>query len=148
MVRIELQVDKSAVYDEVAKTTSWLGAKLTDADEGAYERIYTKDEDQEMLERFWSEACTAATGAFKHYLVEVGWSDGKYCVALDVASGFDSALKDTINAELFSFFVMLITGKWCKLAAKGEAESYAASAVATMEDMLRNIYWRKRPERP
>jgi hypothetical protein len=50
MIDIILTVNKEKVYEEVAKTTSYTGAKMDD--ELAYDRIFTTDEDKSMLERF------------------------------------------------------------------------------------------------
>ena len=52
---IVFQIQKDTVYNEVAKTTSYTGAKM-EGDEGAYDRIFTTDEDKIMLERFWNES--------------------------------------------------------------------------------------------
>ena len=49
-----LTTDKNDVYEEVAKTTSYAGAKTDDAT--AYDKIFTTDADKEMLERFWQES--------------------------------------------------------------------------------------------
>ena len=50
MTDIALTVNKESVYEEVAQTTSYTGAKMND--ELAYNRIFTTDEDKSMLERF------------------------------------------------------------------------------------------------
>ena len=43
-MEITLKVNKEAVYDEVAKTTEYTGAKMTD--EQAYDLIATTEEDK------------------------------------------------------------------------------------------------------
>lgn len=70
MKEIELSVNKANVYTEVAKTTAYTGSKMQD-DKEAYSRIFATDEDREMLERFWVEACNGATELLKQFIVTV-----------------------------------------------------------------------------
>lgn len=60
-------VTMKEVYEEVAQTTSYTGSKM-DGDANAYERIFTTDEDQSQLKRFWDESCIAFCEAMKKYL--------------------------------------------------------------------------------
>ena len=82
MNNITLTVNKAYVYDEVAKTTAYTGAKMKD-DADAYDRIFTTDEDRMMLERFWVEACNGATEEFKQFIVNVSDQPESHGVELD-----------------------------------------------------------------
>lgn len=154
MVNITLSVNKAYVYDEVAKTTAYAGVKMQ-GDESAYERIFTTDEDRMMLERFWAEACSATTEQLKQFIVEVSShpeSHGielgnNYEVELELSSSFDTTLTDSISSSLFSFFVSYIISKWYKFTNKGEADGYTLEATGMMDDVMRKIYYRKKPRR-
>lgn len=154
MKNIELKINKASVYDEVAKTTSYTGVKMQ-GDESAYDRIFTTDADREMLERFWVEACNGATEQFKPFLVSVTdqpMSHGvelekDYEVNLELSSSFDESLKGSIETSLFSYFVAMIVSKWYKFTNKGESESYGTDAVGAIDDVMRKIYYRKKPTR-
>lgn len=151
---ITLQVNKANVYDEVAKTTSYVGVKMKD-DETAYDRIFTTDDDRMMLERFWVEACNAATEEFKPFIISVSEQpeshgvelERNYQVELELSGSFDTRLQGSIETSLFSFFVASIVAKWCKFANKAETESYAKDATAAMLDVHSKIYYRKKPQR-
>lgn len=146
MTDVTLAVDKNKVYDEVAKTTSYTGAKMQ-GDDKAYERIFTTDEDQQMLERFWTEASNAATEQLKPFL-EINLSDlSCYKVQLELSSSFETQLQASIETSLFSFFVSVIVGKWYKFTNKSEAESYTNEAVGMIEDVMQKIYFKKKPKR-
>ena len=146
MTDVTLAVDKNKVYDEVAKTTSYTGAKMQ-GDDKAYERIFTTDEDQQMLERFWTEASNAATEQLKQFL-EINLSDSScYKVQLELSSSFETQLQASIETSLFSFFVSVIVGKWYKFTNKSEAESYTNEAVGMIEDVMQKIYFKKKPKR-
>jgi hypothetical protein len=154
MIDVNLQVNKSYVYDEVAKTTSYTGAKMQ-GDEGAYLRIFTTDDDRQMLERFWAEACSSATELLKPFIVSVSAQPvshtvnlgNNYDVTLQLSTAFDTSLSDSINSSLFSFFVSYITGKWYKFTNKAEANDYIAEAESALEDIKKKIYYRKKPTR-
>lgn len=154
MIEVTLTVSKQRVYDEVAKTTSYTGAKMQ-GDDSAYDRIFTTDSDRSMLERFWTEACNAATEQFKKFIVEVSDnSEGSmidlsrdYVVKLELSSSYDDNLTESIQAILFSFFVSVIVGKWFRFTNKAEADNYIADAVGMMNDVMAKIYYRKKPVR-
>ena len=59
-----LTVNKADVLKEVNKTTGYIGTKMEE-DKAAYGRIATTEENEEILDRLWDEACTAATDVFK-----------------------------------------------------------------------------------
>lgn len=154
MNTISLSINKVRVYDEVAKTTSYVGAKMTE-DEGAYSRIFTTDDDRMMLERFWVEACSAATETFKPFIVTVSDQpeshgvelERDYDITLELSSAFDVRLKDSIETSLFSFFVASIVSKWCKFTNKADAEGYGNDADNAILDIESKIYYRKKPTR-
>lgn len=154
MIEVTLTVNKAQVYDEVAKTTSYTGVKMQ-GDESAYDRIFTTDDDRMMLERFWVEACNAATEQFKPFLKSVneqveGLSvdlSRNYEVELELSSSYDASLTGSIKTSLFSFFVSLIVSKWFKFTNKDEAESYGVDASSMMGDVMRKVYYKKKPTR-
>lgn len=154
MIEVTLTVSKQRVYDEVAKTTSYAGAKMQ-GDDSAYDRIFTTDSDRSMLERFWTEACNAATEQLKKFIVEVSDnSEGNtidlsrdYVVKLELSSSYDNNLTESVQASLFSFFVSVIVAKWYKFTNKEEIESYGADALGMMNDVMGKIFYRKKPTR-
>lgn len=146
MIAITLTVDKKGVYREVAKTTSYTGAKMDDAN--AYDRIFTTDENSEMLERFWQESRIAACNSLKRFLQSETEADGVYSLALELSGSYNEALTESMQRSLFSFFVMNITAKWYTLANKNEAEGYASEAATYMEDIRRKCFYKKSPTRP
>lgn len=154
MINVKLSINKASVYEEVAKTTSYTGAKM-EGDEKAYERIFTTDDDRLMLERFWTEASNAATEQLKPFIVSVSeHTEGhgvamerNYDVELELSNSFDTALRGSIETSMFSFFVATIVSKWYKFTNKQETESYASDAGGMMDDVMRKIYYKKKPKR-
>ncbi len=154
MNNVDITINKSFVYDEVAKTTSYAGSKLL-GDERAYQRIFTTDDDQMMLERFWAEACNAATGLFKPFVTSVSSNppshgialSNNYEVKLQLPDRYDTSLSDSVESSLFSYFVSYIVGKWYKFTNKAEADALLQEATNLLEDVKRKIYYRKKPTR-
>ncbi|MCM1079097.1 MAG: hypothetical protein NC344_05650 [Bacteroidales bacterium] len=147
MINVTLRVEKEKVYEEVAKTTSYTGKKMDDED--GYDRVFTTDEDQEMLERFWNESKNTICNALKKvFLDEVETEQGEFRLQLDLSSSFDENLTTTMQSSLFSFFVMNITAKWYTLANKKEATEYATEAATYVDDIKRKAFFKRRPERP
>ena len=114
-----LKVSKAKVYEEVAKTTEYTGAKMDDAN--AYEKKSTTDEDRIMLERFWDESKNTICNSMKKVLVSEREAEGEYILTLSLSSAFDESLKESMERSLFSYFVMNITAKWYTFANKSEA---------------------------
>lgn len=141
-----MRVNKEMVYEEVAKTTSYTGAKMDDVT--AYERIFTTDEDKAMLERFWNESKNAIAGSLKKFLESETEMDGTYMLTLELSASFDDSLLESMERSLFSFFVMNITAKWYTFTNKNEATDYATGAATNLEDIMRKAFFKKKPRRP
>ncbi len=145
-MEITLKVNKETVYDEVAKTTEYTGAKMDD--EHAYEVISTTDEDKAMLERFWNECKNMVCNSLKKVLVSEVEAEGEYSLTLGLSTAFDESLTESMQRSLFSFFVMNITAKWYTFANKSEATGYATEAATYIEDIMRKAFFKKKPTRP
>ncbi len=146
MTAVTLTIDKEQVYEEVAKTTSYTGAKMDD--ETAYERIFTTDEDKTMLERFWNESKNMVSNSLKKLLVSETETDGTYSLELGLSNLFEEALTESMQRCLFSFFVMNITAKWYTFTNKQEATAYATEAATYIDELMRKAFFKKMPTRP
>lgn len=146
MIKTALTINKEAVYNEVAKTTSYTGDKMDD--ETAYDRIFTTDEDKTMLERFWDESKNTIANSLKRILLNEQEKDGTYTLLLGLSSSFDEALTNSMQRSLFSFFVMNITAKWYTFTNKDEVSGYAAESVTYIDDIMRKAFYKKKPIRP
>lgn len=163
---VTLTVQKYYVYGDVQMYSSYSGAKLTDQDTSAYNRIRSTDDDRQLLERFWMEACNGATDQLRPFLIRLIRTTNdpsteptgtpqrtmdladNYSVELDLSTGFDvTALRDSVEGSLHTYFVNYIISRWYQFANKDEAEKYGTNAAAAMDDVMRKIYSRKKPVR-
>lgn len=151
METIQFIINKLKVYDEVAKTTSYIGSRM---EEGAYLRIFTTDEDRTMLERFWIESADTANEQLKRYIMDVNDNESgeydlanDYQVTLEVSSRYDTAFTNSISNSLFNYFVNNILCKWFFITNKEEASAYATNATAMMDDVKRKLAYKRKPTR-
>lgn len=144
---MDLKINKEEVYQEVAKTTTYVASKMDDPT--AYERIFTTEESKEMLERFWNESKNMVSNSLKKVFdTENETIAGEYTLRLNVSAAFDDNQIESIERSLFSFFVMNITAKWYTITNKSEAVGYAKEAATYIEEIMRKIYFKKKPTRP
>ena len=147
MREITITIDKEEVYEEVAQTTSYTGAKMEN-DEKAYDRIFTTEADRSQLERFWNESCVAVCEALKEFVQEEQSERDGFTLSLALSSSFDPALEPAMRKELFSFFVTNIVCKWYVFTNKKEAGDFATAAATMLDGVKRKAYHRRKPTRP
>ena len=157
MIEITIKAIKADVLNEVARTTAYEGKKASD--EGAYERIFTTEEDRSMLQRFWDEAASSMTESLKRFVTSVDdsytTSDGggtsetlpAYVANLSVSSSYDTALTSSVEKSLFSYFVNAIVSKWNNFVKADGVARYEQEANDNMTDILSKLFYKKKPTR-
>lgn len=144
-MNVTLNIGRTSVLDSVAMATSYTGKKMTD-DEGAYERMFTTDSDRELLADYWGEAADIATEQLMPFSPVLASGDN-YNVTLTVSASWDSNLQGSCQNGLKAYFVAYILSRWYRLTNKNEAEQYGAEADAKLEDVMRKLYYKKKPTR-
>lgn len=151
---VTFNIKKAYVYDEVSKLTSYIGAKtITDTGLG-YDRVFTTDDDRELLERFWREACISIEDEFKNFITSVTSLDIQsfdlteiWSATLSMPSNYDTLLDKTINDLLVSYCINSITAKWLMITSKDDASTYMDIANQDGLEIKRLLYNRKKPVR-
>ena len=153
---VTLSVTKSAVMNEVAKQTSYIGAKTVTPDGGnAYDQVFTTNDDYAMLERYWREAVDAVTGNLRKFIKTVSAmpasqsvdSEEVFQIVLSMPARYDDNQTGTVNTALFSYFTHLITSKWLAVVHKEDAAYYEKIATEKMREILLKIYYKKPAKR-
>lgn len=159
MNKVTITVNKANVYDEVAKTTAYVGAKKITQDGSqdtqAYSRLFAKDDDRIMLERFWLEAANKAADLLKPFVTDMATLNithgfrlaDNFQATLNMPARFDTNLTAAIQGDLYSFFVSFILASWIALADTKAAESYSADAAAALLGAKTKLYYRMPPKR-
>lgn len=152
---ITIKIKKAEVYDEIAKLSGYVGAK-TIGDTGLnYDRVFTTDDDREMLERFWREATDSITSEYRRLVTyvtspvvsqEIDMNE-IYSIYLSVPSNFNEMLTASIESMLRSYCINLITAKWFLITNKNEAEYYMAEAQNNAVMAKNKLFNRMKPIR-
>ena len=143
-----LTITKSDVYEEVAKTTAYIGAKnkLEDG-KSAFDQVFVTDADLTMIERFFNESLDALRNVLKRFISGGSGVDGTITWQLEMPSRFDDNLLSSINSSANSFLVNSIIGKWCEITANDKVKEYADNAAALLLDIKEKAFFKKKPTR-
>lgn len=143
-----LTIKKSDVYEEVTKTTAYIGAKnkLEDG-KSAFDQVFVTDADLTMIERFFNESLDALRNVLKRFISGGSEVDGTITWQLEMPSRFDDNLLSSINSSANSFLVNRIIGKWCEITANDKVKEYADNAAALLLDIKDKAFFKKKPTR-
>ena len=143
-----ITIKRSDVYEEVAKTTAYIGAKnkLEDG-KSAFDQVFVTDADLTMIERFFNESLDALRNVLKRFISGGSGVDGTITWQLEMPSRFDDNLLESIKSSANSFLVNSIIGKWCEIAANDKVKEYADNAAALLLDIKEKAFFKKKPTR-
>ena len=143
-----LTIKKSDVYEEVAKTTAYIGAKnkLEDG-KSEFDQVFVTDADLTMIERFFNESLDALRNVLKRFISGGSGVGGTITWQLEMPSRFDDNLLSSINSSVNSFLVNSIIGKWCEITANDKVKEYADNAAALLFDIKEKAFFKKKPTR-
>lgn len=145
---VYIDVDKSDIYDEIARTSAYMGAKsVKEKGEGAYEQVAVEETDKAMLDRFYDEAMGMLLNLLKRFDVGSETAGAVTGVHFDVPDRFDSNLETAIASEVRSFFVNHVLSKWCELTDKQSSKEYADNATAKLLEIKDNVFHKTKPTR-
>jgi hypothetical protein len=148
MADFTLTIKKNDIYEEVAKTTAYIGKKATIEDgKSAFDQIFVTEADLAMIERFFNESLDALRNVLKRFISGGSEVDGTITWELEMPSRFDGNLLSSINSSANSFLVNSIIGKWCEIAANDKVKEYADNAAALLLDIKDKAFYKKKPTR-
>ena len=148
MADLVITIKRSDVYEEVAKTTAYIGAKNKLEDrKSAFDQVFVTDADLTMIERFFNESLDALRNVLKRFISGGSGVDGTITWQLEMPSRFDDNLLSSINSSVNSFLVNSIIGKWCEITANDKVKEYADNAAALLLDIKEKAFFKKKPTR-
>lgn len=147
MGTIIINISRIDVFNDVAKTASYTGAKMV-GDDDAYERISITDQNMELFNSYWNVAVSLLCDNLKEMIQTITHTSERLTISLNVSNSFDISLVSSINASIKAFFVEIILGKWFEITNKQEFQARYNSGVEMLTDALRKLYYRKAPTRP
>ena len=146
---IRISINKDKVYEEVAKTTAYIGGKSLDANgKSLYDQVFVTDADKEMLEGYWNAAIGDVSVALDSVLAfENSDSGEEETFGLRVSNLFKESLTKTMKSSIFSYVVNKIVAGWCSVVAPDKVEYYELISKTHLAKIGGIIYSRKRPTR-
>lgn len=143
-----LTIKKNDIYEEVAKTTAYIGKKTTVEDgKSAFDQIFVTEADLAMIDRFFGESLDALRNVLKRFISGGSGADGTISWNLDMPSRFDDNLLSSINSSANSFIVNSIIRKWCEITANDKVKEYADNAAALLLDIKEKAFYKNKPTR-
>lgn len=148
MANFTLTITKSNIYEEVEKTTAYIGAKnkLEDG-KSAFDQVFVTDADLTMIDRFFNESLDSLINVLKRFISGVSVADVTITWQLEMPSRFDDNLLESIKSSANSFLVNSIIGKWCEITANDKVKEYADNAAALLLDIKDKAFFKKKPTR-
>lgn len=148
MANFTLTITKSNIYEDVAKTTAYIGAKnkLEDG-KSAFDQVFVTDADLTMIDRFFNESLDSLRNVLKRFISGVSVADVTITWQLEMPSRFDDNLLESIKSSANSFLVNSIIGKWCEITANDKVKVYADNAAALLLDIKDKAFFKKKPTR-
>ena len=148
MANFTLTITKSDIYEEVAKTTAYIGAKnkLEDG-KSAFDQVFVTDADLTMIDRFFNESLDSLRNVLKRFISGGSGVYGTITWQLEMPSRFDDNLLESIKSSANSFLVNSIIGKCCEITANDKVKEYADNAAALLLDIKDKAFFKKKPTR-
>lgn len=157
---VEIKVFRKSVYDEVEKTLEYIAAKR--AGEGkSFDHARLSEASQEMLERFWQEACGMMHVVFADYLInedvlksepdpddeEAQDVELGYMWKLNMPSNYDAQRNGHVEQMVYLSAVYHIVHEWLKIVAEDKDEGYEDKVSACADAIVGDLHYRVRPKR-
>lgn len=148
MQEIKLEINKGDVYEEVAKSTAYIGSKtFDDSGKNRFEQVFVTDADRVMLERFWQGAISSLQPVFGGILRDITASEEGILFVLKVTDNYPMVFEDSLKSSTIEYIENKILTEWCAVSAKGETEKYVNESGALLMQINNLIHKRCRPTR-
>lgn len=146
-----ITISKDSVYEEVAKTTAYIGAKAVDANgKNLYDQVFVTEADKAMLEGYWSDSIKTLVIALQENVgkvSEAGDEEGNVRIVLGMPGNWNENLRQALAESCKQYAVNKILADWCTISHKDTAETYTAKATEQLREAGNLLYARKRPTR-
>lgn len=139
---MELTIDKSQVYDDVAMNVSIVGRSINDANGNSlYDKVRIQDRDMDILSLFWSDAFGVLLEKLGNFITSS--TDGKIVLADD--RRMNEAALSNLKAVITDYLVYSITADWMKLKAVEYVPVYEGKAETALASVVAKVLQKKEP---
>lgn len=147
-MNVEITINKADIYEQIAKITAYVGANSVGASgDTLYERVFTTQHDQELLEEYFAEACGRIALVVKRFLICLNQTDADYTIKLDLPSNYIADYNQSITENAVKYVINYIIAQWFLVTNQGAAQQYADIATGQAAELSAKLYVRRAPKR-
>lgn len=147
MKQISIKLSKSAILDEVALTTEYLGAKNAVQKEGLYDRVATISHDRELLDRLFTDVFGVITGKFREFIIEMDTFDEGASLTLNLSNAYDDSFTASVRDDIHGGMVKGVASEWLRFTYPEESNFWMDESEKLIERAHAKLCHRRKPRR-
>lgn len=122
--------------------------QIPDDDNSLYQIKRTLSTAFSALKSHISEYLKEDTTSSDNLILEDIDNDNALTIKLQMPANYDNTSVDNISGSIHSYLVNSALAAWFLMTDKEESQSYSAMAAASLDNIMKSLYKRNRPERP
>lgn len=155
MKNIILSTLYSSVFEDVMRTTSYLGAKEAlglddDSVPGpgrTFDRVAVMEADLSIIRRFAFDAACAIGKRLRGVLTGTEQSVDEVKLHLAVSDSFDDGLSENLLSNYSAYITAAVTARWLRLAHPAKESKWETEAAMLADEISGIIFYRLPPKR-
>lgn len=149
MKNLKLTIRRPALYAEVARTTSYMGAKQApEVNPGDhFDRMAVIDADHTLLDRFANEAVSALAERLKGIVTATDLSSEDISVSLSLSKSYDDSLSASVEGNFEAYMRAAVTSRWLRIVSPGKETSWLTEPERLASEIISALYHRNPPKR-
>lgn len=153
MIQITLSVATATLYEEVERTTAYLGAKQAPPDNPGnhFDRVAANPDDRPMLRRYSTEALSALAEKLKGIVggmtPDSGEEGSAISLTLNLSDCYDPCLTPSAEAAFRGYIAAFVTARWLRLVVPEKEGVWQEEARRLLTEITATLYHRNPPKR-
>lgn len=140
-------ITKDNVFEDVSLASAYTGAK-TDDDSGVnFNRIATIDADNNLLSRFWIQACGIVTDKLKSFIMASEINENSIKLTLELSGAYDDSMSPSVEKDVFSAMTAGVTAQWFAITFPERTKEWDEKSAALLNRAFAKLCHRRRPKR-
>ena len=152
---ITINIKKLDVYDEVAKLTGYIGSKAAKDSGLTYDKVFTTEDDVDMLEQFWRDCKHDIVNVCKRFIsivteppsTQAVDAEEIFSLTMTMPSLFDISTGGAVQNNMRAYCINSISARWLAISNAAAAQTYITISQDDMRKITELIYYTKRPKR-
>ena len=147
MKQLTIEIPKETVFEEVARTTAYLGAKgaLAAASGEIYDRVATDEADSPLLGAYLDEAVASLVQRLKGMVMALNVTPERVRVTFALSGSYDDAMTPVVEQGFTAYLTAAVTADWLRMADPAKEARWREEALAKADALTGAIYFRKAP---